>query len=178
MTPMHETEPGSVSAALIARLREDIAQAGGWIPFERFMHTALYTPQLGYYARGDSPIGLMPAGSRGAGPNGTSRGPHRPVGAGVVGCAAAAVARGRGVAGSMGGSRRTVGGAGSREGGAQSLARGAYALAEGRVYGTANPDGPQVDLFGRIGASDGDTTDFEGGWQATVPFIAWRSRFL
>ncbi|WP_336970504.1 carbohydrate porin [Brevundimonas aurantiaca] len=51
---------------------------------------------------------------------------------------------------------------------AQSLARGAYALAEGRVYGTANPDGPQVDLFGRIGASDGDTTDFEGGWQAGV----------
>jgi SAM-dependent MidA family methyltransferase len=71
MTPMHETEPGSVSAALIARLREDIAQAGGWIPFDRFMHTALYTPQLGYYARGESPIGLMPAGSPGAGPNGT-----------------------------------------------------------------------------------------------------------
>jgi porin len=42
------------------------------------------------------------------------------------------------------------------------------ALAEGRVYGTAKPDGPQVDLFGRIGASDGDTTDFEGGWQAGV----------
>jgi SAM-dependent MidA family methyltransferase len=68
---MHETEPGSVSAALIARLREDIAQAGGWIPFDRFMHTALYTPQLGYYARGDSPIGWMPAGSTGVGPKGS-----------------------------------------------------------------------------------------------------------
>ena len=72
MTLMHETEPGSVSAALIARLREDIAQAGGWIPFDRFMHAALYTPGLGYYARGDSPIGLMPSGSQGAGPNGAT----------------------------------------------------------------------------------------------------------
>ena len=64
-------EPGSVSAALLAHLRQDIAAAGGWIPFDRFMHAALYTPDLGYYARGDSPIGLMPSGSPGAGPNGT-----------------------------------------------------------------------------------------------------------
>jgi hypothetical protein len=33
MTPMRETEPGSVSAALLAHLRQDIAAAGGWIPF-------------------------------------------------------------------------------------------------------------------------------------------------
>ena len=72
MTPMRETEPGSVSAALLAHLRQDIAAAGGWIPFDRFMHTALYTPGLGYYARGDSPIGLMPAGPPGAGPNGAA----------------------------------------------------------------------------------------------------------
>lgn len=69
---MRETEPGSVSAALLAHLRQDIAAAGGWIPFDRFMHAALYTPGLGYYARGESPIGLMPAGSPGAGPNGTA----------------------------------------------------------------------------------------------------------
>lgn len=49
---------------------------------------------------------------------------------------------------------------------AKSLARGAYALAEGQVHGAANPDGPQIDVFGRLGVSDGDTTDFEGGWQA------------
>ena len=72
MTVMRETEPGSVSAALLAHLRQDIAAAGGWIPFDRFMHAALYTPGLGYYARGDSPIGLMPgrpgsAGGFGAG---------------------------------------------------------------------------------------------------------------
>jgi len=72
MTPMRETEPGSVSAALLAHLRQDIAAAGGWIPFDRFMHAALYTPGLGYYARGASPIGLMPHGSPGAGPNGTA----------------------------------------------------------------------------------------------------------
>lgn len=69
---MRETEPGSVSAALLAHLRQDIAAAGGWIPFDRFMHAALYTPGLGYYARGESPIGLMPAGSPGAGPNGAT----------------------------------------------------------------------------------------------------------
>jgi SAM-dependent MidA family methyltransferase len=72
MTPMRETEPGSVSAALLAHLRQDIAAAGGWIPFDRFMHTALYTPGLGYYARGASPIGLMPAGFPGAGRNGAA----------------------------------------------------------------------------------------------------------
>jgi SAM-dependent MidA family methyltransferase len=72
MTPMRETEPGSVSAALLAHLRQDIAAAGGWIPFDRFMHTALYTPGLGYYARGESPIGLMPAGPPGAGPSGAA----------------------------------------------------------------------------------------------------------
>jgi SAM-dependent MidA family methyltransferase len=72
MTPMRETEPGSVSAALLAHLQQDIAAAGGWIPFDRFMHTALYTPGLGYYARGASPIGLMPAGAPGAGPHGAA----------------------------------------------------------------------------------------------------------
>jgi len=63
---MRETEPGSVSAALLAHLRQDIAAAGGWIPFDRFMHAALYTPGLGYYARGESPIGLMPQGAPGS----------------------------------------------------------------------------------------------------------------
>ncbi|WP_159845991.1 carbohydrate porin [Brevundimonas sp. G8] len=49
---------------------------------------------------------------------------------------------------------------------AHSLAQGAYALAEGRIYGAAAPDGPQIDAFARLGLSDGDTTDFQGGWQA------------
>ena len=51
---------------------------------------------------------------------------------------------------------------------AHSRAQGAYALAEGRLYGAAAPDGPQIDAFARLGLSDGDTTDFKGGWQAGV----------
>lgn len=49
---------------------------------------------------------------------------------------------------------------------AHSIAQGAYALAEGQVWGSARPDGPQIDAFARLGVSDGDTTDFQGGWQA------------
>jgi SAM-dependent MidA family methyltransferase len=52
-------EAGSVSAALATRLREDIAAAGGWIAFDRFMHRALYEPGLGYYARGTLPFGRL-----------------------------------------------------------------------------------------------------------------------
>lgn len=44
--------------ALAAHIRQAIAQAGGWLPFDRFMHLALYTPGLGYYARGDAQLGL------------------------------------------------------------------------------------------------------------------------
>ena len=51
---------------------------------------------------------------------------------------------------------------------AHSIAQGAYALAEGQIWGAAAPDGPQVDAFARLGLSDGDTTDFQGGWQAGV----------
>ena len=44
--------------ALIAR---QIAAAGGWLPFERFMHLALYAPGLGYYAHGSPKFGTLPA---------------------------------------------------------------------------------------------------------------------
>lgn len=46
------TEAGN--AALIARIRDEIARAGGMIPFSRYMELALYAPGLGYYdaARG------------------------------------------------------------------------------------------------------------------------------
>ena len=46
-----------------------------------------------------------------------------------------------------------------------SVAQGAYALAEGQIYGEAD-DGLRIDAFTRFGLSDGDTTDFKGGWQA------------
>ena len=47
---------------------------------------------------------------------------------------------------------------------ALSDARGAYIVAEGTVFEAE--DGPTVRAFVRLGASDGDTTDFKGGWQA------------
>ena len=37
-----------------------IQQAGGWIPFDRFMALALYAPGLGYYANDSRKFGLMP----------------------------------------------------------------------------------------------------------------------
>lgn len=44
--------------ALAAHIRRAVDQAGGWLPFDRFMHLALYAPGLGYYARGDAQLGL------------------------------------------------------------------------------------------------------------------------
>jgi SAM-dependent MidA family methyltransferase len=35
----------------------EIAQAGGWLSFERFMELALYAPGLGYYSAGSAKIG-------------------------------------------------------------------------------------------------------------------------
>lgn len=46
---------------LAARIRQAIAAAGGWLPFDAFMQQALYTPQLGYYARDNSKLGLNPS---------------------------------------------------------------------------------------------------------------------
>jgi len=43
------------------RLHDQIAAAGGWLPFDRFMATALYEPGLGYYAGGRRKFGAMPS---------------------------------------------------------------------------------------------------------------------
>ncbi len=58
----HSGEPASVAAdpllhALIARA---IVDAGGWLPFDRFMHLALYAPGLGYYSNASRKFGTMP----------------------------------------------------------------------------------------------------------------------
>lgn len=42
------------SQQVSAFLRTQITQAGGWIPFSDWMHTALYAPALGYYAAGNT----------------------------------------------------------------------------------------------------------------------------
>ena len=49
MTVNPQKEQASVMTnALAGRVREAIAEAGGWIGFDRFMEMALYTPGLGY----------------------------------------------------------------------------------------------------------------------------------
>ncbi len=48
------------SRRLVERIAEVIGSSGGWIGFDRFMHSALYEPGLGYYAA--KPVKLGPAG--------------------------------------------------------------------------------------------------------------------
>lgn len=48
----------------------------------------------------------------------------------------------------------------------QRTAQGFYASAEGVVWDAGDDDVRETAAFIRIGASDGDTTDFSGGWQA------------
>jgi SAM-dependent MidA family methyltransferase len=54
-------EPASVSSSalspLIRLIARQVAQAGGWLPFDRFMAAALYAPGLGYYAQGHDVVG-------------------------------------------------------------------------------------------------------------------------
>ncbi|NCF11716.1 MAG: SAM-dependent methyltransferase, partial [Gammaproteobacteria bacterium] len=49
-------EPDATARAhgerVAAHLREAIADAGGALPFDRFMELALYAPGLGYYSAG------------------------------------------------------------------------------------------------------------------------------
>ncbi len=48
------------SPALHHALQAQLAQAGGWLAFDDFMHAALYTPGLGYYAHGSQKLGSLP----------------------------------------------------------------------------------------------------------------------
>jgi len=45
---------------LAQKIHAEIAAAGGWLPFDRFMSLALYAPGLGYYAGGRRKFGRMP----------------------------------------------------------------------------------------------------------------------
>ena len=49
-----------LSAPLSRAIADDIAAAGGWLPFDRFMQLALYAPGLGYYANGSRKFGALP----------------------------------------------------------------------------------------------------------------------
>lgn len=46
---------------LAAHIAQQIALQGGWVGFDRFMHWALYTPSLGYYANESAKFGMLPA---------------------------------------------------------------------------------------------------------------------
>ncbi|MEY2893294.1 MAG: hypothetical protein RJA98_3202 [Pseudomonadota bacterium] len=59
---MTSNQPASVSAALLQRLREAMAQRGSdWLPFDTFMALALYAPGLGYYANHSRKFGHLPS---------------------------------------------------------------------------------------------------------------------
>ena len=55
--PTPDSEALAYSAALAARIAEDIDRSGGWISFARFMELALYAPGMGYYSGGAHKFG-------------------------------------------------------------------------------------------------------------------------
>jgi SAM-dependent MidA family methyltransferase len=55
--PVLTPEEAAHGARLETRVREEIAQAGGWISFARYMQLALYEPGLGYYSAGARKFG-------------------------------------------------------------------------------------------------------------------------
>ncbi|WP_321883698.1 class I SAM-dependent methyltransferase [Paraburkholderia bannensis] len=57
--PVPEPIALAQSEALAATLRAEIAAAGGWLPFDRYMERTLYAPGLGYYSGGSRKFGLF-----------------------------------------------------------------------------------------------------------------------
>ncbi|MFP5382009.1 MAG: class I SAM-dependent methyltransferase [Gammaproteobacteria bacterium] len=57
MLPAPSADALAHSQRVVAHLRALIADAGGWVPFSRFMEAALYAPGLGYYSAGTAKFG-------------------------------------------------------------------------------------------------------------------------
>src|SRR5690606_32402469 len=63
MSSLAETLPApsadalALSETLAAHLRAEIAAAGGYMDFARYMEAVLYTPGLGYYSAGSTKLG-------------------------------------------------------------------------------------------------------------------------
>lgn len=55
--PPPSPEAAACSRELVAAIRRDISNQGGWISFARFMEMALYEPGLGYYSAGARKFG-------------------------------------------------------------------------------------------------------------------------
>ena len=56
--PTPSAEQIARSAQLSAKIRKQIAQNGGWLPFDAYMNAALYTHELGYYTNTLSPFSM------------------------------------------------------------------------------------------------------------------------
>jgi SAM-dependent MidA family methyltransferase len=57
MLPSPTPEEERHSQAVRERIRAELAAAGGWLSFERYMELALYAPGLGYYSAGSTKLG-------------------------------------------------------------------------------------------------------------------------
>ncbi|HEX4584896.1 MAG TPA: SAM-dependent methyltransferase [Burkholderiaceae bacterium] len=55
--PAADAEAIANSRRLVDRIIDQIRSSGGWIGFDRFMHSALYEPGLGYYAAKPGKLG-------------------------------------------------------------------------------------------------------------------------
>lgn len=55
--PLPDSNARAHSERVVARVRAGIAAGGGFIDFERYMHTVLYAPGLGYYVAGARKLG-------------------------------------------------------------------------------------------------------------------------
>jgi SAM-dependent MidA family methyltransferase len=55
--PLASADALEISRRLVSEIRHQIRNAGGWIPFSRYMELALYAPGLGYYTAGSHKIG-------------------------------------------------------------------------------------------------------------------------
>jgi SAM-dependent MidA family methyltransferase len=55
--PLPDADARAHSARVVAHIRDEIAGAGGYVPFERYMQLALYAPGLGYYVAGARKFG-------------------------------------------------------------------------------------------------------------------------
>jgi SAM-dependent MidA family methyltransferase len=56
-----EAQSAGLSSLLAQRIATEVSDAGGWLPFDRYMALALYAPGLGYYSRSSRQFGAMPA---------------------------------------------------------------------------------------------------------------------
>jgi len=55
--PVPDADALMQSSRLVGLIEREIAAAGGWIPFYRYMELALYAPELGYYSSGIQKFG-------------------------------------------------------------------------------------------------------------------------